>query len=154
MALPPSPMQFQYPFGPALKAFLAQYTSCATFRFGDWLATLTYEELTDFQDELDLFEHATDAARRHCRETAWVLLMAEAMEHRVTRPVTPAQDMVHLVRRALDAVMVEKLRRKGWVYVEGRLTLRHRQARIYPTAYGLAQQRRIAAGGGAAMALP
>ena len=154
MAPVPSSSEFRYPFAPALKAHLARCTSCATFRFGDWLATLTDEALADFQDQLDLFAHDTAAVRRHCREAAWVLLMAEAMEHRVTRPVTPTKDIGYLVERALDACAVEKLRRKGWVYVEGRLTLRHRQARVYPTAYGLAQHRRIAGDGRASFATP
>ncbi|MFO1396737.1 MAG: hypothetical protein U1F48_06710 [Burkholderiales bacterium] len=152
MAPVPSSSEFRYPFAPALKAHLARCTSFATFRFGDWLATLTDEALADFQDELDLFAHDTAAVRRHCREAAWVLLMAEAMEHRVTRPVTPTKDIGHLVLRAVETVTIEKLRRKGWVYVEGRLTLRHRQVRIHPTAYGLAQQRRISAGDRASFA--
>ncbi|MFO1414376.1 MAG: hypothetical protein U1F10_10835 [Burkholderiales bacterium] len=133
-------MQFHYPFAPALKTFLAGRTSPASFRFGDWLATLTQEQLADFADELDLFAHATSAVRQHCRETAWVLLMSEAMEHRSTRPVTRTEDLGHLVARAIGAVVFESLRRKGWVYVEGRLTLRHPQVPVYPTAYGLARQ--------------
>lgn len=140
MAPAPSSRSFRYPFAPALQAFLAGCTSPATFRFGDWLATLTREQLADFEGELDLFAHGTPDVRQHCRETAWVLLMAEAMEHRVTRPVTPTRDIGHLVARALYAVVVESLRRKGWVFVEGRLTLRHQQVPVYPTAYGIAQQ--------------
>lgn len=142
MAPAPSSKQFHYPFAPALKAFLARCTTPASFRFGDWLATLTAEELDDFVDELDLFQHGTEAVREHCRETAWVLLMAEAMEHRVTKPVTRTQDIGHLVARAVSAVVLENLRRKGWLYIEGRLTLRHRQVPVYPTAYGLANRHR------------
>ena len=146
MAPPPPPSrQFQYPFAPALAAFLDRRAGPAPFRFGDWLATLTYDELTDFEEQLDLFQHDNPAVHRQCRETAWVLLTAEAAEHQVTVPVTPTEKFPRLVARALTAVIMENLRRKRWVYVEGRLTLRPKQVPVYPTAYGRACNRREAA---------
>jgi hypothetical protein len=116
----------QVPFSMSLKEFLDRRSRALPFRIGQWLATVDNQRMEMLLETYRVFSTSDihDPATAHCRNDMLTLLMTALPAERGRRSMNErAKNMVRHIDSLGVAIRLETWRRKGWVVIEGDLTI-------------------------------
>lgn len=120
----------QVPFSMSLKGFLERRSRALPFRIGQWLSTLDNQRLETLLETYRIFSTSDirDPATAHCRNDMLTLLMTALPAERGTRSMNErAKNMVKHIDSLGVAIRLETWRRKGWLVIDGDLTILQRK---------------------------